>query len=142
MRGERAMEITIPVSAGHLIDLITILQIKKARITDRTKCDNVRRELEALIRVREAIPELGIPALRYVEQQLLAVNEQLWGIEDVLRALEDKNDFGEQFIATARSVYLTNDKRADLKRQIDRLAGSAFGEEKWFSVPVDQRDSR
>lgn len=136
------MDITIPVSAGHLIDQITILEIKKARIADRTKRDNVCRELDALTRIRQNLPELATPALADLERQLFEANERLWEIEDILRSLEAKQDFGERFVAAARSVYLTNDKRAELKRDIDRLSGSRFGEEKWFSSPTTQTGSR
>ena len=72
------MDITIPVSAGHLIDQITILEIKKARIADRTKRDNVCRELDALTRIRQNLPELATPALADLERQLFEANERLW----------------------------------------------------------------
>ena len=110
------MEITIPVSAGHLIDRITILEIKKTRIADRAKHNNVCRELDALTHIRETFSQLDAPAVRDIERQLFEANKLLWEIEDVLRSLEDRKDFGERFVAAARSVYLTNDKRAGLKR--------------------------
>ncbi|HUO99238.1 MAG TPA: hypothetical protein VMU01_11245 [Rhizomicrobium sp.] len=127
------MAIEIPVSAGTLIDLIVILRIKKARIRDAAKRDVVERELEALARVREAVPLLAEPPVLRLEAELVEANETLWEIEDELRTLEAKKDFGTRFVEQARRVYLTNDKRSALKKEIDRLAGSEFWEEKSFS---------
>lgn len=128
------MDVLIPVSAGHLIDQITILRIKKTQIADPVKQENVCRELGALSRIRADLPELSKPAVLQLEEELTIVNQTLWEIEDALRAMEVRQEFGEHFIATARSVYLTNDKRAVLKRAIDHLAGSSFCEEKSFST--------
>jgi hypothetical protein len=127
------MDVLIPVSAGHLIDQITILEIKMMRIADPAKRENVRRELEALRRTRADLPELTQPAILALEQELAAVNQTLWEVEDTLRAMELRQEFRAPFVAAARSVYQTNDKRAVLKRAIDRLAGSSFSEEKSFS---------
>jgi Family of unknown function (DUF6165) len=128
------MDVLIPVSAGHLIDQITILEIKKFHIADPAKQENVRRELEALSRIRADLPELAQPTILALEQELAAVNQTLWEVEDSLRAMEARQEFGAPFIAAARSVYQTNDKRSVLKRAIDRLAGSSFCEEKSFST--------
>jgi hypothetical protein len=126
------MEILIPVSAGSLLDQITILQIKYARIPGEEKRDVVLRELMALTNVRKQFPELSRPEVLELEKQLARINEELWDIEDEVRALEGRKDFGPDFIAAARKVYLTNDRRAKLKREIDRVAGSKFWEEKSF----------
>jgi hypothetical protein len=132
------MQITIPVSAGGLIDQITILQLKQAHITDATRRGNVCRELTLLIGVRKAFPALQRRSIRQIERQLLEVNRILWAVEDKLRKLEQRKDFGPQFIAAARRVYRTNDKRAELKRQIDRLTGSLLTEEKCFSARAER----
>jgi hypothetical protein len=127
------MRVYIPVSAGDLIDRITILQIKKAEIPDKAQLANVSAELESLIAIRNCFPKLATPAVRAREKQLRKENRTLWDSENVVRALAAKKDFGRTFIASARRIYSTNDKRAALKRQINTLAGSTLREEKWFS---------
>ena len=125
------MSVSIEISYGELIDKITILEIKAARILDPAKRDNVSRELQRLQATREA----HIPAndtLNELCRELRAVNEQLWDIEDKLRARERDKVFDAQFIELARSVYMTNDRRASLKREIDRLLGSRIVEEKSY----------
>jgi hypothetical protein len=123
--------LTCPVSAGELIDKITILEIKLERIADEAKRANVRRELELL---RAARPTSIAPsaALRKLETELKAVNGRLWEIENEVRMLEAAGDFGAQFIALARSVYKENDNRAALKRQINEMLGSPIVEEKSY----------
>ena len=114
---------------GDLVDKITILQIKTERISDSAKLENVNRELELL---RAACPiELGrIDELR---AELKAVNERLWTIEDEIRDCERSGDFGLRFVELARSVYKTNDRRADIKREINLVTGSSLIEEKSYS---------
>lgn len=131
------MRLYVPVSAGDLIDRITILRIKKASIPNRRAVANIAQELEHLIAIRACFARLTSPAIRTRERALLRHNRALWRIEDRLRLLEARRDFGKAFVAAARSVYRTNDERARLKREINDLAGSALREEKWFS-----RDAR
>jgi hypothetical protein len=128
------MDVLIPVPAGHLIDQISILRIKKARVADPKKRANVCRELDTLTRIRATLPGLSVPAVRQLESELGEINQMLWGVEDELRVLESRQDFGNRFIAAARSVYLSNDRRFAVKREIDRLAGASFCEEKSFST--------
>jgi len=127
------MRVYVPTSAGDLIDRITILKIKKARIPDKAKRVNVEAELQSLVAIRNCFPKLGSAAIRAKERQLHKQNAALWNCENRVRALARKKDFGEDFVASARRIYATNDKRAQLKRQINVLAGSALREEKWFS---------
>ena len=127
------MRVYIPISAGDLIDRITILRIKKASIPDKRALANVGQELEHLIAIRACFPKLAGRAIRALERQLLQQNRALWKIENRLRALEAREDFGKSFVAAARQVYRTNDERARLKREINDLAGSALREEKWFA---------
>ncbi|MEM7176473.1 MAG: DUF6165 family protein [Pseudomonadota bacterium] len=123
--------VEIEVAAGELIDKITILQIKYRHIGDAAKAANVRRELESLENTRERhLP--ASEALTALTSDLLAVNEQLWEIEDDIRDCERRQDFGEAFVALARAVYVTNDRRAALKREISTLMGSRFMEEKAY----------
>ena len=127
----RVDAILTPVSIGELIDKITILEIKAERITDAAKLDNVRTELDGLwplwLQQQSARPELAA-----LKQQLKAINERMWDIQDQLRAKETAQDFGEAFIALARGVYGTNGERVAVKNEINRIAGSALVEEKQY----------
>ena len=118
----------VPVSWGELIDKITILEIKAERLSEPAALDNVRRELALLL---AALPPAsdGLEPLRH---QLAAVNRQLWDIEDAIRAKEAQRSFGDEFVALARSVYRTNDERARIKRDINRLMQSPLIEEKHY----------
>ncbi len=128
---KNATGVLVPVAPGELIDKITILEIKAARIDDSAKNANVRRELDLLSGTRaNAVPES--PDLARLTAALKAVNETLWDIEDDIRACEAAQDFGPRFIALARAVYQTNDQRAALKREINLLLGSEIVEEKSY----------
>lgn len=125
------MKIQIEVSPGELLDRISILQLKAASITDAIKLSNVRHELA----LQQATREAAIPPdeqLLRLERQLCQINLQLWQIEDDLRACEAAGDFGPRFVALARAVYLSNDQRSALKRQINVLLGSVIVEEKSY----------
>lgn len=120
------------IAPGELIDKITILRIKSERISDSAKLENVRRELDVLSRTRdEAVPESA--EMTRLEQALKTVNEALWEIEDDIRDCERDKDFGDEFIRLARAVYITNDKRAALKKEINLLLGSSIVEEKSYA---------
>jgi Flp pilus assembly protein TadD len=124
--------IAIPGAVGELIDKITILEIKSRRVSDADKLHNVRRELELLEQsLRDA--RLDHPGLGALKADLAAVNERLWVVEDEIRVCEKNNEFGERFVALARSVYATNDRRAAIKRDINRLFNSAIVEEKCYA---------
>ena len=124
--------IAIPGAVGELIDKITILEIKLRRIVDDRKARNVSRELGLLedsLR-RAGLDHSGLGALK---ADLAAVNERLWDVEDEIRLCEENGEFGERFVALARSVYAINDRRAALKREIDCLFNSAIVEEKGYA---------
>ena len=124
-------ELLVPVSAGELLDKIAILRIKAARIVSPEKVANVTRELHAL----EGVAMQGIqpdPALPPLEAELRAVNEALWDIEDDIRARDAAGDFGADFVRLAKAVYRTNDRRAAIKREINRVTDSALVEEKSY----------
>ena len=123
--------VKVDVAPGELIDKITILLIKSERIDDPDKIANVQLELDILQAIHESsIP--GSPALDGLTAKLKRVNEALWGIEDDIRACEAERDFGDTFVQLARSVYRTNDDRAQLKRDINVLLGSQILEEKSY----------
>ncbi len=122
----------IPVSLGELVDKITILEIKRSKITDETKLRNVLRELDLLEHVW-LVSKLDRALIDAEWLQLRAVNEGLWGIEDRKRLKEASASFDQEFIALARSVYFENDKRAAIKRRINEILGSDIVEEKSYS---------
>lgn len=124
-------DLLVPVSAGELLDKIAILRIKRERIADPAKVANVKTELSAL----ETVAARAIaanPAMAALEADLKSVNEALWQIEDDIREHDARGDFGEGFVRLAQAVYRTNDHRAALKREINRLTGSALVEEKSY----------
>lgn len=126
------MQLMTPVSPGELLDKLTILDIKVERIEEVEKRANVAHEKQLLEAVwRESNLENG-ETVR-LRAELKAVNEQLWDIEDAIRDEERDRRFGERFIELARSVYVTNDKRAAIKKAINQELGSKIVEEKSYS---------
>jgi hypothetical protein len=122
--------IEVPVSWGELVDKITILQIKSERMTDEKKLTNVRKEL-ALLSEKLGLNAENGEVVR-LTGDLRAVNTELWDIEDEIRECENVGDFGEKFVSLARAVYITNDKRSDVKREINTALGSGLIEEKSY----------
>tara|TARA_B100001250_G_scaffold414253_1_gene451547 strand:+ start:146 stop:547 length:402 start_codon:yes stop_codon:yes gene_type:complete len=120
--------IYIPVSLGELVDKITILQIKQEIMTGE-KLKNVQKELELLISIMN---EHDLEIERNLFNDLKDVNSRLWDIEDQIRLEERQNKFDETFIQLARSVYIQNDKRALIKREINTKYNSEFIEEKSY----------
>jgi hypothetical protein len=127
------MKVSAPISVGELIDKLTILEIKLAEISDREKLGNLRHEYDTLLAIApDGLLSSGVVA--ELRDKLKAVNAELWLIEDEIRLKERARDFGETFIALARAVYVTNDRRAALKREINRLSQSDFVEEKSYAA--------
>ncbi len=124
-------DIAAPISIGELIDKISILEIKRERIADGAKLRNVEAEL-ALLRETRSAAGLDTADMQPFAAELKAINMRLWDIENEIRELEARQDFGERFIALARDVYLTNDRRAGLKQQISLRFGSRVVEEKSY----------
>lgn len=118
----------IPVSIGELVDKITILEIKVALLSGENR-EHVRHELELLQAELAATAATIDPALL---EELRSVNQALWRIEDEIRDHERRRDFGASFIELARSVYVTNDRRAALKRVINSRSGSEIVEVKSY----------
>jgi len=125
------MPILAPVSAGELIDKITILRVKAMRIGDPVKEANVQVEL-ALLESTAARELRTSPELERLTVELTEINAALWDIEDGKRDCERRQDFGPTFIELARRVYIDNDRRAAVKRQINTLVGSEIVEEKSY----------
>ena len=128
------MTVQVPVSVGELLDKLTILAIKLERIDDPAKRLNIARERDALEAVVAAQRLRGADGVAELELELRGVNEQLWDIEDQIREHERQQRFDDGFIALARGVYRTNDRRAELKRRINALSGSELTEEKSYAA--------
>jgi hypothetical protein len=124
-------DILVPVSPGELLDKITILRIKVARIQDAIKLSNVRLELSLL---EQTWHDSGCAAQDVAadERALHEVNERLWDIEDRIRDKEARQTFDRDFIELARSVYVSNDERAAIKKRINARLGSRLIEEKSY----------
>lgn len=120
--------IEVPISWGELVDKITILEIKAERIDDPKKLANVTRELWLLNRKLSPVAQ---QVLR-LKLRLKDVNTKLWDIEDQIRDCEREQDFGPRFVELARAVYVTNDQRADVKREINFALSSELVEEKSY----------
>ena len=117
-------EIQIPISIGELLDKISILSIK-SQYTDNSY---VTKELQDLVSIAK---KHQVYDTSYVSQ-LLSINHKLWKIEDDLRVLEKSQDFDETFIDLARSVYITNDLRAEIKKEINEKYKSTYQEGKCY----------
>jgi len=123
--------ITIEVSPGELIDKLTILQIRLEHVGDEAKRAAFEAEFDQLAAAAAALP--ASPEMEGLRGELLAINRQLWAIEDDIRDCERNGDFGAKFIDLARSVYKTNDKRSAVKSRINRALQSNFLEEKSYA---------
>jgi len=130
---EATDKVTAEIAVGELIDKMTILQIKLENIKNEAKLVNIRTELEALTTTRNAcVPQSD--ELEALTAELLSINKELWDIEDDIRDKERSKAFDEEFVELARAVYITNDKRCAVKRQINELTGSRLLEEKSYAA--------
>ena len=121
--------INAPISIGELIDKITILEIKKNKLQN-SKLENVLKELSFLKKLME---KHQIEITDDLFTQLKEINLTLWNIEDQIRIKEKNKEFDDAFIELARSVYFKNDKRAEIKKNINLLSNSEITEEKFYS---------
>ncbi len=129
---EALKAVKVEVSAGELIDKLTILEIKIERIQDPYKMENIQNELRAVIdTVQTYIPPSK--ELNKLKSDLKETNKKLWDIEDQIRDKEQKKEFDQEFIDISRSVYITNDERGRIKREINQLLGSRLIEEKAYT---------
>ena len=125
-------QLLIEISAGELIDKLTILEIKMSRIAEQEKIMNVQTEYESLKNIWSTQIQSS-DQIEFLTSQLKMINEKLWQIEDDIRQCERERNFGQKFIKLARNVYKYNDERASLKRQINKSLGSRLVEEKSYS---------
>jgi predicted nuclease with TOPRIM domain len=129
--GNKIDKILAEISAGELFDKITILEIKKAKISNKEKLNDIERELSSLNEtVKKFIPDKS-DISKYIDD-LKNINLRLWDIEDGKRAAEKKKDFGDKFIELARNVYKLNDERAKIKLEINTSLGSNIKEVKSY----------
>jgi hypothetical protein len=119
-----------PVSVGELIDKLSILQVKKTKITNEEKLEYINKEFELLYNLSSVY--LDIKELETLYHILVKTNSKLWDIEDKLRVLESEKKFDEYFIELARNVYFTNDERFSLKNQINKITDSEIREIKEY----------
>jgi hypothetical protein len=120
--------VTVPVSVGEMIDKLSILQVKKTKISDEKKLEFVNKEFEILYNLSSVyLDNLEIEPLYH---QLVEINSSLWDVEDKLRVLEKEKIFEGEFISLARKVYFTNDERFRLKNEINSITSSEIREVK------------
>jgi hypothetical protein len=120
--------VTVPVSVGEMIDKLSILQVKKIKISDEMKLEFVNKEFEILFNLSSVyLDNLEIESLY---RQLIEINSSLWDVEDKLRVLEKEKIFEGEFISLARKVYFTNDERFRLKNEINLITSSEIREVK------------
>ena len=132
---DRSRCILVEVSAGELIDKITVLEVKMARITDPEKLTNINSELQVLAAARER----GLDSSTRLDElsiRLRLVNAELFDVIAEIYQCERRNDHGARFVSLARDVYRLNDQRALLKREINHLTGSRLIEEKDHPLPM------
>lgn len=126
----------IEVSNGEIMDKLTILAIKLEEIKDPAKLKNVQKEYDTLSPIvhgiYEELNEEQQTALKALHKDLGDINKTLWNIEDICRLHEANNNFDDAFIEVTRSVYITNDERAQVKKLINTLTGSKLVEEKSY----------
>lgn len=125
------MKISVPISVGELFDKISILEIKKIKIKDKTKLQDINFELNAL---KQILTKKRLHKKNNKEQytKLFNINKKLWNIEDKKRSYEKSKKFDKAFIELARKVYLLNDRRAKIKNKINHISGSMIREVKSY----------
>jgi len=124
-------KIYVEISAGELVDKITILKIKKEKIANKEKLVEIKKELDSLTNTFNKSIKKNIN-LETLTKELENVNLKLWNIEDKKRELEKKQEFGKEFIELARNVYKSNDERAKIKLKINEALGSNIKEVKSY----------
>ena len=124
-------DIIIPISSGELIDKISILKIKRKKIINKSKLQNINKELSLLNKIYKKNFKKNKKILLY-ERKLIKINKKLWDIEDKIRFHESKKNFNQEFINLARAVYISNDERSEIKKKINKLTDSHIIEEKSY----------
>ena len=128
----KSKKILSEISAGELLDKISILEIKLEKIKDKAKQEEINKDYKFLIKVQNSSIEVT-EKLKTLSKEIKEVNLNLWNIEDKLRICEKNKDFGQTFIELARGVYLNNDKRSKMKSEINKILGSNIREIKQYA---------
>ena len=123
----------VEISNGELLDKVTILVLKLNRIKDKEKLVNIQKEFDTLNPLAHELFDKYDSDLQNHYIELLSINARLWDIEDWIRECEKENRFGKEFVELARSVYITNDKRSEVKKIINILTNSGLVEEKSYN---------
>jgi predicted nuclease with TOPRIM domain len=126
------MKVLVEISAGELFDKITILKIKTEKIKDKSKLENVHKELDILEKEALKFDNMSDRLSDHIKN-LKNINSELWDIENIKREMEASKDFGESFIKISRDVHFKNDIRAKIKKDINNLTNSNVSEEKEYS---------
>jgi len=127
----KSKKILSEISAGELLDKISILEIKLEKVKDKTNLEEINKEYKILKEVQSSSIEVT-EKLKILFQEIKEVNLNLWNVEDKLRICEKNKDFGQNFIKLARDVYLNNDKRSKIKSKINEVLGSNIKEIKQY----------
>ena len=127
----KSKKILTEISAGELLDKISILEIKLDSIKDKEKLVEINKEYKSLEETKKSNIEIS-ENLQKLINQLREINLKLWNIEEEKRICEKNSDFGKNFIQLSRSVYINNDKRAKIKSDINKLLGSNIKEVKSY----------
>ena len=127
----KSKKILSEISAGELLDKISILEIKLEKIKDKNSLDEIDKEYKILRNAQNSNIEIT-DKIKKLFQEIKVVNTNLWNIEDKLRICEKNKDFGKNFTELARKVYLNNDKRSKIKLQINKILGSNIREIKQY----------
>ena len=122
----------VEISNGELLDKLSILELKLLKVKDEVKITNIKKEFETLNPLRKVLFEQNDSELHNLYLELSRVNSILWDIEDAIRDYEREKRFNKEFVKLARSVYITNDKRSKIKKEINTLTGSNLTEEKSY----------
>ena len=123
----------VEISNGELLDKVTILELKLNRIKDKDKLVNIQKEFDTLNSLAQELFEKHDSYLQNLYVELSSINGRLWDIEDWIRECEKENRFDKEFVELARSVYITNDKRSEVKKTINILTNSGLVEEKSYN---------
>ena len=129
---KKSKKILTEISAGELLDKISILEIKLDKIKDKENLQEINKEYKSLNETKKSHLEITSDVQNLIDQ-LKDVNINLWSIEDQKRICEKNKDFGKKFIELARNVYINNDKRAKIKSEINKLLGSNIKEVKEYA---------
>jgi len=128
----KSKKILSEVSAGELLDKISILEIKLEKISDKSSLEQIKKEYKMLKENQNSTIKLE-GKIEDLFKSLKNINFKLWNIEDRLRVCEKNKDFGKEFVELAREVYLNNDKRSKIKSDINKILGSNIMEIKQYA---------